>query len=196
MAMPKQREGESDTDFAARLDHARKVKRESARKWREANRESTRKSARKWREAHKEAAKESQRRWREANKEAARESARRWREANKEATVEYRRKRTEARVLASAKGKPLTSNFTRARRPKMLTKLIIKVAEDFCRNYGFPLECKLDADVLKHAAETIRNSPELDGAANPWYGTDYLCPGVLGETCWAKNFRRTWRDRV
>ena len=191
MTLPKQKKNESDADYAARL----KAARERQREYRQANREARREYERKYREANREHRRKYDRKWREVNKEAFREKARKWREANKEVVKGYKRKYREAKSLASAKGKPLRSNLLRASRPKMLTELLIKVAEDFCRNHGLPLECKLDTDVLKHAAKTIRNSPELDGAANPWYGTDYLSPGVVN-TGWAKSLRRTWRNKV
>ena len=64
-------------------------KRESSRKWCEANpekaRESSRKSSKKWREANPDYQKE----WREANPEKARESSRRWREANPDYQKEW-----------------------------------------------------------------------------------------------------------
>lgn len=131
----------------------------------------------------------------EASREAWKERQRKYYEANKEAVKEKNRKYREAKTLVDAKGKPLRSDFTRPQRPMLLTKMIIKVAEDFCRNYGFPLECKWDNDVLVHAAQAIRNSPELNGAANPWYGTDFLCPGLV-DNRWAKSVRRSWRDKL
>ena len=195
MALPKQRKDESDADYAARLEKGKEQKRE----YYQANKEAILAQKREYHQANKEAKKEYDRKYREANREAIRERDRKWREANREAQKDYKRKYQrkyrEAKSLASAKGKPLRANFARASRPKMLTELLIKVAEDFCRNYGFPLERKLDTDILKHAAETIRNSPELYGAANPWYGTDYLSPGIVNSK-WARNFRYHWRNKV
>ena len=188
MSLPKQKKDESDTDYAARLAAAR----ESARKYREANKEVRREYTRKWKQANKEATTEYNRKWQEANKE----KQLKYREARKEMKREYDRKYNEAKTLASAKGRPLRADFRRARRPRLLTELLLKVAEDFCRNYGFPLDNKWDSDVLKHAAQTIRNSPELDGAANPWYGTDYLCPGVVNAKGWSTRVRRNWRNKL
>ena len=165
MALPKQRKDESDADYAVRAERAKEARREQNRKYYE------------------------------ANKEAVNERIRRYREANREAIRERKAKHYEAKVLANAKGKPLQSNLKRAKRPKMLSRLVIKIAEDFCRNYGFPLERKWDTDVLKHASNTIRNSPELDGAANPWYGTDWLHPAVV-TSVWTKDFRQSWRDKA
>lgn len=71
----------------------------------------------------------------------------------------------------------------------MLTRLILQEAERFCLEYGFSLECKLDSDMLRHAAETIRNSPELGGAPNPWYGTDYLNKSLITSSSWASRIR-------
>ena len=214
MALPKQRKGESDTDYAVRLEASKKRNKEYKRKYYQANREAIlergREQQRRWREANREALLESKRKYREANREILREKAReyhyanretaleRGREryyANREAILERRRKENEAKVLAEAKGKQLKADLTRPQRPRLLTELILKVAEDFCRNHGFPLECKWDTDVLKHAAQTIRNSPELYDAANPWYGTDFLCPGLVDST-WAKGIRKTWRNKA
>jgi len=207
MTLPKQKKNESDADYAVRLERAKERKRKYYRDNREAqqkhsreyyhaNKEARREYSRKYHEANKEVKRERNRRYHEANREAIRERKVKHYEANREAETERSRKYREAKMLASAKGKPLRPDFRRAQRPKLLTKLILKVAEDFCRNYGFSLECKWDTDVLRHAAKTIRNSPELDGAANPWYGTDYLCPAVVDSRAWASHIRRCWRNKI
>ena len=209
MALLKQRKDESDADYAARLEEAKRRKRERDRERYQANSEAVKERVRNYYRANKEAVRKQKREYSQknreainkreceryhANKEAINEKRRNHYRANIEAVRKRDRERREARTLASAKGKPLTADFRRAHRPKMLSLLIVKVAEDFCRNYGFPLECKWDTDVLVHAAQTIRNSPELYDAANPWYGTDFLCPALLGAH-WARNFRRAWRDK-
>ena len=176
MTLPKQKKDESDADYAARLEKIKESRKEYLRKWREANRDYWRK-------------------WQETHKEHRREYRRKYREGNREALTEKDRRRREVKAFASAKGKPLQANFARAKRPKILSNLILKVAEDFCRNHGFPLESKWDPDILRHAAEKIRNSPELYDAANPWYGTDYLSSGVVSDRYWAHNFRRRRHKR-
>ena len=192
MTLPKQKKNESDADYAARLEAVRAVR----RRYYQANREAILEHKREYRKANKELFKEIARKRYQANREAMLEQNREYREANKEAIKEKNLKKREAKALATAKGRPLRSDFQRAQRPQVLTKLIIKVAEDFCRNYGFPLESRFDTDILRHAAETVRDSPELDGAANPWYGTDYLSPALIGHNNWASKLRLVWRNKV
>lgn len=160
MALPKQRENESDSDFAVRL------------------------------EKRKEADREYHRKWREANREAVREKNRKYREANREAVRGHDRRYRENKILAQAKGKPLQSNFSRGQRPRMLTRLIHQEAKNFCLEWGFEVERSLDNDVLRQAARNIRDSAELNGEPNPWYGTDFLHESAIADRCWPGVFRR------
>lgn len=117
---------------------------------------------------------------------------------------ETARLRYERKVLASSKGKPLRSDFTRHACPAMLTRLILQEAKRFCLEWGFSLECKLDSDVLKYAAETIRDNPFYPvvvpqeeknayalehGITNPWYGTDYLNDSLITQKGWSSRIR-------
>ena len=70
----------------------RDKKRESERKWREANPEKMREQARKWYLANCEKHLELSRKWREANPEKKQERNRKWREANPEKARESGRK--------------------------------------------------------------------------------------------------------
>jgi len=209
MPLRKQRKNESDADYAVRLEKAKEAARRNAlnyyrahreailvkkREYDRGNKEAKKRSDRRYYEANREARKEYDRKRRAANKEAKQEYNRRYYAANREARKEYQRNYNTAKILDHAKGKPLTADLRRAHRPQLLTKLVIKVAEDFCRNHGFPLERKWDSDVLKHAAKTIRDSPELDGTVNPWYGTDYLHPAAIGKRGWAGKIKKRWRD--
>lgn len=175
MPLPKQRANESDSDFAVRLEKSRQA-------------------AREYRETNKEALKEKRRRYYEANREAIGERRRRYYEANKEANKEARRKRDrrcrEAKILAQAKGKPLQNNFHRAQRPRMLSRLIRQEAKNFCLEWGFEMERSVDNDVLRQAARNIRDSAELSGEPNPWYGTDFLHESVITQESWPRGFRR------
>lgn len=162
MTLPKQKKDESDADYAIRLEKAR-----------EAIRESDRKSNRKYREANREAVLERKRKYREANREAIRERFRKYREA---------------KVLASAYGKPLKSNFSRAQRPKILQVEIVAEAKRLCREYGFPQEAYVDKDWLTAAARSIRDNPvypnvlpleQVTEITNPWYNSDYLHESAL-----------------
>ena len=181
MTLPKQRKDEPDADYAVRLEEAKKRNSERDRKKYEANREAFLARAKEYRKTRKEVVKETQRRYREKHREDIKRRD---------------RERYEAKVLADAKGRPLKNNYRRRPRPAILSRLIIKVAEDFCRNYGFSLERKLDADILRHAAETVLNSPELYGAANPWYGTDFLCPALVKGPDWPYDFKKKWRNKA
>jgi hypothetical protein len=71
-------------------------KRESNRRWREANPESVRESDRRYRAANPESVRESQRRRREANRETIRESSRRYREAHRKEIAEHDHERHES----------------------------------------------------------------------------------------------------
>lgn len=174
MSLPKQRPGESDSDYQARLEDAKRRKREYLRQYREANKEAIGEYYRQWYEAHKEAMSEYQRQYREANKEARRE----WRNA---------------KILAHAKGKPLKSNLIRAQRPRLLTKLLLEMAEVVVKDWGFG--DKWDTHVLREAAARIRNSRYLAGKENPWYCTDYLHESLVGTNDWATRLRKRHRTR-
>lgn len=160
---------------------ATEKRRERVRKWQEANRERARELCRKWQEANREKARESCREWREANPERARESGRRCREAN---------------TLKHAKGKPLKSDYRKAARPVILTKLLLQTAKDFCLEWDFPVEQMFDEDVLRSAARTVRESPFLNGERNPWYGTDYLHESTVTSRGWAYSLAKAWRNRA
>ena len=152
---------------------------------------SRKESARKYRESHR-----AQRRAYDRQRQQLPEvKARR----NETARLRYERK-----VLASSKGKPLRSDFTKPARPAMLTRLILQEAESFCLKYGFSLECKLDSDVLEWAAETIRDNPfypvvvhaeemvayhDEHGITNPWYRTEYLHDSLITKSSWSSGIR-------
>lgn len=189
MSLPKQRKNESDADFAVRLEAAREATRERRRKYRKAN---------------KEAISERNRKYYEANKEAVRKRI-----------EECTRKRREAKTLANAKGKPLRSDFSKAQRPKMLTKLILQEAEWVCEYWGVSQDQKWDTPVLRQAAAHIRDFPfyplrhfepgesiayaEANGLmhpTNPWYGTDYLHDSTINDGNWASKIRSNWRNKA
>ncbi len=199
MTLRKQRPQENDKDFALRLEKAREAANESNRKYREAN---------------KEAVKESSRKYREANKEAERERNRKWREANKEAVRGRKRKYHEAETLKHAKGKRLRSNYSRAQRPVILTRLIITEAKRFCAEWGFTEEQAFDSDVLITAARSVRDNPfyptvvppeefelyirenEITKPTNPWYNTDYLHESAITSVGWGYKLRKRWESRT
>ena len=206
MTLPKQRANESDADYAVRLEKSKKANKEATRKWSKANREARKERNRKYYEANREARKEYCRKWREANREARKEYYRKWREANREydrkrreanreVKREYDRKRSEAKILAQAKGKPLQSNFNRAKRPLMLSRLIYQEAKNFCLEWGFEMERSLDHDVLRQAARNIRDSAELNGEPNPWYCTDFLHESVVTSRNWPSSLRVSLRKQ-
>ena len=169
---------------------------------------------RKYREANKEAVKERKRKWREANKEALKEYYRRYREANKEAVKEHDRKWREAETLKHAKGKPLNSDYSRAQRPVILTRLIISEAKRFCSEWGFTEEQAFDSDVLRTAARSIRDNPfyptvvppeefelyvrenEITKPTNPWYNTDYLHESAITPVDWGYSLRVRWKSKA
>lgn len=139
---------------------------------------------------------EYNRKYREANHEKELERIRKWKEANREEVREYNRKYHEANVLKHAKGKPLRSDYLKAARPHILTRLLLKVAKDFCLEWNFPVEQMFDEVVLRSAARTVRESPFLNGERNPWYGTDYLHESTVTSRVWAYKLARSWRNRV
>lgn len=183
MTLPKQKANESDADYAVRLEAAREARREYNRKYREVYN-------------GKEATKEHQRQYYEANKEAYQERSRKWRKANPEACREQVRRYKRRKTLAHAKGKPLRSDLQRAQRPVMLTRLILQEAEKFCLKWGFEVERKLDTDVIRQAARTIRDSVDLNGEPNPWYCTDYLHESLISGYRWAGQIRQSYRKRA
>jgi len=121
---------------------------------------------------------------------------------------ETARQRHELKVLAQAKGKSLRSNFTKAARPKMLTRLILQEAEWVCEFWGISQDQKWDTNVLRQAASHIRDFPfypirhfelgesinyvrknGLTHPTNPWYCTDYLHESTITKKHWAYGFR-------
>jgi len=200
MVLPKQKADESDSDFAVRLEKSKEAKREAARQYYQANREYFLERRKRHYEANREALLEYGRK----NRERRTENQRRWRKNNPERARELRRKChhknyrkwSDAKTLAHAKGKPLRSNFTRAQRPQMLTRLLLQEAENFCLEWGFKVEQKFDTDVLLQAARTIRDSVDLNGEPNPWYCTDYLHESTITGNNWSYTIRRTWRNKA
>lgn len=164
---------------------AAEKQRERSRKSHEVNRGKHRERCRKYREANREKELERKRRYREANREKVREGNR-----------ESRRKCSEANTLKHAKGKPLRSNYLKAQRPRILTRLLLQVAKDICLEWDFPVEQMFDAVVLRCAASTVRESPFLNGERNPWYCTDYLHRSTVEHKAWPYNLAKTWRNRV
>lgn len=211
MTPPKQRNTETDEDFAQRLRKSKEARREQSRKYYEANKEAAKKRSRRYHEANREAENERKRRYYEANKEAAKERSRKYREANREAINAHVRNYRKARILKDAKGKPLSPNFRRALRPSMLTELILQEAENFCLRWGLAVEQKTDTDVLRRAARNIRENPFFPvvvqeeeviayynehGITNPWYNTDYLHESRILGRSWSSNLRSLVNSRL